>query len=92
MPGLLDPLQRRQFGWWKRDLTADDLALASPYNTYRTAGLPPSPISNPGLAAIEAVAHAQPSNYLFFVARPDGTHAFAETFEEHQRNIARYHR
>ena len=88
----LDPEQRRQFGWWKRDLTVDDLAYASPYNTYHHLGLPPGPICNPGLASIEAVLHPQASDYLFFVARPDGTHAFAATFEEHQRNIARYQR
>ncbi len=85
-----DPQQQRQFGWWKRDLTYDDLALVSAFNTYKLAALPPSPICNPGLAAIEAVLHPKESDYVYFVARPDGTHAFAETFEEHQRNIARY--
>lgn len=86
----LDPLQRRQSGWWKRELTLEDIAVTSPFNTYRTPGLPPAPICNPGLAAIEAVLHPQATDYLFFVARPDGTHAFAATFDEHQRNIARY--
>ncbi|MBI4498434.1 MAG: endolytic transglycosylase MltG [Chloroflexi bacterium] len=85
----LDPTQQARFGWWKRDLTLDDLALASPYNTYQVPGLPPAPICNPGLASIEAVLRPQATEYRYFVALPDGTHAFAATFAEHQFNVAR---
>ncbi len=77
-------------GYWKRYLTPDDLKLPSPYNTYVVQGLPPSPICNPGLAALEAVLHPARTNALYFVARPDGSHAFATTFEEHQANVFRY--
>ena len=76
--------------WWKQELTAADLRLDSPYNTYRSAGLPPTPIASPGLKSIEAAASPANVPYLFFFAKGDGTHAFAVTFEEHQANIDRY--
>ncbi len=71
-------------------LTAGDLLVESPYNTYRQPGLPPGPICNPGLAAIEAAARPAVTPYLFYVLRPDGSHAFSTTFEQHQRNIRRW--
>lgn len=76
--------------WWKRDLGAVDLATESPYNTYVTSGLPPAPIASPGLASI--IAAASPANvpYRYFVARGDGYHAFAVTYEEHLENVERY--
>jgi UPF0755 protein len=77
-------------GFWKRELTFDDLRVDSPYNTYIHAGLPPGPIANPGLASMEAVIRPAQTNYLFFVARDDGTHVFAETLEEHLMNVERY--
>ncbi|MYD52822.1 MAG: endolytic transglycosylase MltG [Chloroflexi bacterium] len=77
-------------GWWKAELSDDDLSLASPYNTYLSSGLPPTPIASPGLASIEAAANPANVPYLFFVARGDGTHAFAVTYEEHQANVERY--
>jgi UPF0755 protein len=82
-----DPENVRQFGYWKRELTQADLAVDSPYNTYTNVGLPPGPIANPGLDAILAVLEPAETNYLFFVAQPDGSHLFAETLEEHQRNV-----
>ena len=78
------------FGWWKRDLTLDDLKVNSPYNTYIHNGLPPGPIANPGAASLEAVSHPAQTNYLYFVAKGDGSHVFASTFAEQQQNIARY--
>jgi UPF0755 protein len=81
-----------RYGWWKRELTVDDLKLVSPYSTYANAGLPPGPIASPGLASLRAVAHPAPVKYLYFVARGDGSHAFAETLEEHNRNVQRYQR
>ena len=77
-------------GWWKDPLTAADLQIDSPYNTYRSAGLPPGPIANPGAASLRAVLEPAETQYLFFVARGDGSHAFAETYEEHQQNVARF--
>ena len=77
-------------GYWKRDLTLQDLRIPSLYNTYITAGLPPSPIANPGLGSIRGVVAPTASDFLFFVARPDRSHALAVTFEEHLANVRRY--
>lgn len=65
-----------------------DLNVDSPYNTYRYAGLPPGPIANPGLAAIEAALRPAPVDFLYYVAREDGSHIFSRTFEEHQRAVS----
>jgi UPF0755 protein len=75
-------------GWWKAGLTTEDLEIDSPYNTYRYAGLPPGPIANPGLSALQAVAAPEETPYLYFRALCDGSgrHAFATTFEEHLQN------
>lgn len=62
----------------------------SPYNTYKYGGLPPGPISSFGLASLEAVLTPESVSYLYFVAKDDGSHAFAETLTEHNRNIALY--
>lgn len=59
----------------------------SPFNTYVIAGLPPGPIANPGQAAIEAALYPTPTNYLYFVARQDGTHIFSRSLKEHDRAI-----
>lgn len=72
------------------ELTQDDLALASPYNTYRVEGLPPAPIANPGRMAIEAVLHPISSDYLFYLTAPDGTFYYAKTFAEHIKNKEKY--
>jgi UPF0755 protein len=64
-----------------------DYAYQSPYNTYLHAGLPPTPIGNPSDAAIEAVLSPAPGRELYFVARGDGGHVFAETYAQHLRNI-----
>jgi UPF0755 protein len=85
-----DPESVTKFGYWKAQLTSDDLELDSPYNTYRVPGLPPTPIAAPRLDSIIAVIEPADTNYLYFVAKPDGSHAFAETLEEHQRNIEEY--
>jgi UPF0755 protein len=85
-----DPASGAQYGYWKADLTVDDLKIDSPYNTYVNPGLPPGPITNPGFDAIEAVVRPAQTNYLFFVAKGDGSHAFAETLEEHLRNVEKY--
>jgi UPF0755 protein len=85
-----DPASVAKYGYWKQELTQADLEADSPYNTYRNAGLPPGPICNPGLASIEAVIRPAQTDYLYFVARADGSHVFAETLEEHLRNIEEY--
>jgi UPF0755 protein len=74
--------------WWKTALSLEDLQVDSPYNTYRYAGLPPTPIANPGLASLRAVAFPEPSPYLYFRAACDGSgrHTFAETFDQHLLN------
>lgn len=73
-----------------RGITATELADATPYNTYKIQGLPPTPIANPGRAALEAVLNPPDSNELFFVATGDGGHVFASSFQEHQKNVARW--
>ncbi len=69
-----------------------DLLAPTPYNTYRIRGLPPGPIANPGRAALEATVRPAPVPYLYFVSRNDGTHVFAATLAEHERNVDRYQR
>ncbi len=89
---LIDPKVARMplTGYWKRGLTFADLAVESPFNTYQVVGLPPTPICNPGSASLRAVAQPALTAYLYFVARRDGTHAFAQTLEEQEENVARY--
>lgn len=82
-----DPASARRFGYWKRDLTAADLNTDSPYNTYENLGLPPGPIANPGVDSILAALEPADTNYLFFFTRPDGVTLFAETLEDHRRNV-----
>ncbi len=67
-----------------------DLTTDTPYNTYTRAGLPPTPIAMPGKPALQAALHPAAGNELYFVARGDGTHAFAATLDEHNRNVACY--
>lgn len=77
--------------WWP-ELLPNDLARVSPYNTYQNNGLPPGPICNPSLKSIQASLSPAQTDYLYFVAKGDGTHAFARTYEEHQENVKRYQR
>lgn len=77
--------------WWPV-LSLEQLQVDHPYNTYKIVGLPPGPICAPGLAAIEAAVNPEATDYLYFVAKNDGTntHAFARTLEEHERNRVLY--
>jgi len=86
-----DPTIQYVLGEW-RELSLDDLKLVSPYNTYLNAGLPPTPIANPGVAALEGAAKPADVPYFYFVAKNDGTggHAFAVTFEEQEANRVKY--
>jgi len=70
-------------GAWKPRLTYKDLEVQSPYNTYRHRGLPPGPICNPGQAALEAAAHPEKTDMMFFVADGSGTHRFSRYYKEH---------
>lgn len=82
-----DPTIQYALGDW-RELTLEDLKIESPYNTYRVAGLPPTPICNPGQRALEGAARPAAHDFLFFVAKGDATgqHLFARTLDEHEAN------
>jgi UPF0755 protein len=85
-----NPESQARYGYWKRELTVEDLRIDSPYNTRRYPGLPPGPIGNPGLGALAGVLNPTATSFLYFVAKTDGSHAFAETLQEHIANIQRY--
>ena len=79
---------RRDHSKQRKRLFYKDLAFDSPYNTYLHAGLPPTPIANPGLPSIQAALHPSSGHYLYYVARPDGRHIFSDTLEAHNRAVA----
>ena len=81
--------QLNDFDWWPR-ITKESLEIDSPYNTYKYKGLPPTPICNPGLAAIKAAANPLTTDYWFYLSDSEGKVHFAKTLEEHQKNINRY--
>lgn len=82
----------KQAGVWDGNLRRADLELDSPYNTYRYPGLPPGPICSPGAASLRAAATPAAVPYLYFVSRNDGSHVFAETLAEHNRNVDTWQR
>jgi UPF0755 protein len=88
----IDATIRYATGNWTKPLTNSDLALDSPYNTRKNAGLPPGPIGNPGLDSLEAAAHPANVDYLYYVVKPGtcGEHAFSSTFAEFERDRQRY--
>lgn len=73
-----------------RALTRKDLEIDSPYNTYKYAGLPPTPICNPGAASLYAAAHPDSTDYLYFVASGNGGHNFAKSLKEHNQNVTNW--
>ncbi len=81
--------QKGENSWWKRSLTFEDLKIDSPFNTYLHAGLPPAPISNPGLSSLTAVANADSTiPYLYYYHDSKGNSYYAKTLEEHNQNVA----
>ncbi len=77
--------------WWKIPMSLEtDMKVDSPYNTYMYSGLPPGPICNSGMASIRAVLYPANTDYLFFYSRGDGSHVFAQTYEEHLANEEEY--
>ena len=90
MPMQADPTviyAMQKAGTYNGNLRRDDLQMDSPYNTYKYAGLPPGPIAAPGKASLEAAARPAEVDYLYFVSRNDGSHVFASTLAEHNRNV-----
>jgi UPF0755 protein len=77
-------------GRYSGNIHKADLSIDSPYNTYRYPGLPPGPIASPGRASLEAAAHPAAADYLYFVSRNDGSHEFARTLDEHNRNVQKF--
>ncbi len=90
MPLEVDATIEYTFAHHKDVITAADLARDSPYNTYKQTGLPPTPIANPGRPSLLAAFDPEPSQYLFYVYKGDGHHAFSRTLAEHNANVARY--
>ena len=84
-PTVIYALQKA--GKYDGNLSREDLQFDSPYNTYRYAGLPPGPIASPGRASLEAAVRPAAVDYLYFVSRNDGTHVFASTLDEHNKNV-----
>jgi len=84
-PTIIYALKR--LGTWDGNLRRRDLEMDSPYNTYRSVGLPPGPICSPGLASLAAAMAPADVPHLYFVSRNDGSHVFARTLTEHNRNV-----
>jgi UPF0755 protein len=89
-----DPTVQYALGRHREKLSyaAIDSVADNPYNTYRRAGLPPGPIASPSERAIDAALHPANSDYLYFVAQPDGSHVFTRSLAEHNREKARIQR
>lgn len=90
MPLQSDPTAVYGVRAFSGKVTKADILRPSPYNTYLVKGLPPGPIGNPGSGAIKAALHPAATQYLYFVARQDGTHQFSRTLEEHNRAVERF--
>src|SRR5262245_120716 len=87
-PTVIYALQKA--GRYDGNIRRGDLEFDSPYNTYRYPGLPPGPIASPSQASIEAAVRPADVTYLYFVSRNDGSHAFATTLAEHNRNVQKF--
>jgi UPF0755 protein len=87
-PTVIYALRKR--GTYNGNIRRADLAIDSPYNTYRYRGLPPGPIAAPGRAALDAALAPADAKYLYFVSRNDGSHVFAETLRQHNANVQKF--
>lgn len=83
------PLEKAKFDWWPKPFQ-DDLKIISPFNTYESIGLPPAPISNPGLSSLKAAASTSETDYLFYLSDESGKMYYSKTYKEHQNNIDQY--
>ncbi|GAB4228692.1 MAG: endolytic transglycosylase MltG [Deltaproteobacteria bacterium] len=92
MPLQMDPTVIYGAKRFDGTVTRKDLRKPGPYNTYRSLGLPPGPIANPGLASIEAALAPAKTEYLYFVSKNDGSHKFSRTLPEHNRAVQAYRR
>lgn len=90
MPLQVDATLEYERGKGSSELSLEDLQIDSPYNTYTNKGLPPTPIANSGLMALAAAQNPLASPYLYYLTGKDGVFYYANTFEEHKRNKARY--
>lgn len=90
MPLQSDPTVIYGISNFNGNLTKDDLKNPGPYNTYLNTGLPPTPICNPGLDSLRAVLYPDDTDYLYFVAKGDGSHHFSATYKEHQAAVNTY--
>lgn len=84
------PMFNVQCDWWSKELTGEDLNLDSPFNTRKVSGLPPSPIANPGLSAIYAVAHPQESEYWYYLSDENSKIHYSQTLEQHNQKILEF--
>lgn len=82
--------QEDKRSWWKKALTREDLKIDSSYNTYTNVGLPPGPISNPGVEALKAATNPANTDYLYYLSDKSGRNHYARTLEEHNQNIKKY--
>ncbi|OGG07321.1 hypothetical protein A2872_03840 [Candidatus Gottesmanbacteria bacterium RIFCSPHIGHO2_01_FULL_42_12] len=80
----------KENGWWKKELTIDDLKFKSPYNTYLNSGLPPAPICNPGLSSINAAVNPASTEFYFYISDKEGKMHYAKTLSQHNQNVAKY--
>ncbi|MBI2414350.1 endolytic transglycosylase MltG [candidate division WWE3 bacterium] len=85
-----DKDQIKLIDWWPLNITKADLETESPFNTRKNIGLPPTPISNPGISAIESVINFTPTTYNYYLTDKNGITHFSNTLEEHNQNIASY--
>jgi len=92
IPLQSDPTVIYALAYFDGNIRKADLSVDSPYNTYKVRGLPPGPIANPGLAAIQAALYPTPSDFVYFVSRNDGSHKFSATLAEHNKAVDKYQR
>ena len=92
IPLQSDPTVIYALEFFDGNIRKADLSVNSPYNTYKVRGLPPGPIANPGLAAIHAAIYPTQTDFIYFVARNDGSHQFSVTLADHNKAVDKYQR